>query len=256
MPTNTPNFKLIKPTQEEFYDVEVPNSNMDIIDRLLKGLQDAITSGATEKELTALKEALTSHMTDDIKHITDIERNKWSGKYSKPTNGIPKTDLDASLQESLSKVEKVGGESLANITLPNDTIKVDIANIDGYDYYEIFVEPLAVDGGTSNFILRFNDDASSSYFSNNTNASTGIALSGTTVINSGVGFNVLTISNNDASKWKMFNGIMTVASGTQQPLNVGGKWQNVTERINKISILHTGGGVIKAGSRIMVIGYK
>lgn len=256
MPTNTPNFKLIKPTQEEFYDVKVPNNNMDIIDRLLKEFQDAITSGATEQELTAIREALAMHLDDNIKHISDTERNKWNGKYSKPASGIPKTDLDSALQAALSKSEKIGGELLANITVPSDTLKVDIANIGGYDYYEIFAEPLAPDGGTQNFFLRFNDDASSSYFLNNTNASTGITLGGTTVTNSGLGFTVLTISNNDASKWKMFNGMNTVASGMQQPLNVGGKWQNVTDRINKISIVHTGGLVVKAGSRIMVIGRK
>lgn len=66
MPTNTPNFNLVKPTQEEFYNVDVPNNNMDIIDRLLKEFQDAITSGATEKELTVLKEALTLHLEDKL----------------------------------------------------------------------------------------------------------------------------------------------------------------------------------------------
>lgn len=40
MPTNTTNFGLIKPGQEEFYDVNVPNVNMDVIDSVLKEIQD------------------------------------------------------------------------------------------------------------------------------------------------------------------------------------------------------------------------
>ncbi|WP_222122591.1 phage tail protein [Bacillus sp. FJAT-22090] len=40
MPNKTTNFKLIKPLQEEFYDVDVQNSNMDILDNLLKDLHD------------------------------------------------------------------------------------------------------------------------------------------------------------------------------------------------------------------------
>ncbi|MEK3975499.1 phage tail protein [Psychrobacillus sp. FSL K6-1267] len=222
------------------------------------GVPDVKDASTTQKGIVQLSDVTNSTSTilaataNAVKKVYDIA----FAKYSKPASGIPKTDLDPALQTSLNKIEKIGGELLANITVPSDTVKVDIPNIGGYDYYEIFVEPLATDGGTSNFLLRFNDDASSSYFSNNTNASTGIPLSGIAVTNSGVGFNVLTISNNDASKWKMFNGMSTVYTGTQQPLNIGGKWQNVTERINKISVAHSGGAVVKAGSRIMVIGYK
>lgn len=65
MPTNTTNFNLIKPTQEEFYNVDVPNSNMDTIDGLLKALQDAINSGASAEDLSLLSGALTTHLADE-----------------------------------------------------------------------------------------------------------------------------------------------------------------------------------------------
>ncbi|MGE7977373.1 hypothetical protein [Psychrobacillus sp. NPDC093200] len=114
MPTNTPNFNLVKATQEEFYNVDVPNNNMDIIDRLLKELQDAISAGATEKELTALREVLAMHFADNIKHITNTERNNWNGKYVKPVLGIPKIDLEANVQTSLDRADTSIQESMRN----------------------------------------------------------------------------------------------------------------------------------------------
>ena len=64
MPTNTTNFNLIKPIQGEFYNVDVPNSNMDTIDQVLKALQDVINSGASEQELADLRLALEEHLTE------------------------------------------------------------------------------------------------------------------------------------------------------------------------------------------------
>ncbi|KQL17691.1 hypothetical protein [Cytobacillus solani] len=72
MPTNTTNFNLIKPGQDDFYDVSVPNANMDTIDGILKILQDAINSGATEQELAQIREELATHLADKANpHGTD-----------------------------------------------------------------------------------------------------------------------------------------------------------------------------------------
>ncbi|MGN7402725.1 hypothetical protein ACTHO0_22990 [Cytobacillus praedii] len=64
MPTNTTNFNLIKPGQDDFYDVSVPNANMDTIDGVIKTLQDAINSGATEQELAQIHQDLATHSAD------------------------------------------------------------------------------------------------------------------------------------------------------------------------------------------------
>lgn len=40
MSNKTPNYNLTKPTADDFYDVDVPNGNMDIIDAELKKLDD------------------------------------------------------------------------------------------------------------------------------------------------------------------------------------------------------------------------
>lgn len=59
MPTNTTNFGLIKPGQEEFYDVNVSNENMEIIDVELKRNADG----------------LTTHLADNISYATFIDRD-------------------------------------------------------------------------------------------------------------------------------------------------------------------------------------
>lgn len=64
MSTTTPNYNLIKPGQKEFYDVSVPNANMDILDGVLKTLQDAINSGATEQEIAEIRQELAAHLAD------------------------------------------------------------------------------------------------------------------------------------------------------------------------------------------------
>lgn len=66
MPTNTTNFSLIKPGQEDFYNVDIPNANMDIIDGVLKALQDALDSGASEQDLKVLSDALATHLAEDV----------------------------------------------------------------------------------------------------------------------------------------------------------------------------------------------
>ncbi|WP_432358824.1 hypothetical protein [Sporosarcina sp. UB5] len=73
--TNTPYFNLIKPGQNDYYNVEDQNKNMDTIDGALKALQGAINSGATEQELGEIRQEIAAHMADDTSHVryaTDI----------------------------------------------------------------------------------------------------------------------------------------------------------------------------------------
>lgn len=48
MPNKTTNYKLTKPLPEEFYDVEVQNTNMDIIDGQLKSISDKLENTYSE----------------------------------------------------------------------------------------------------------------------------------------------------------------------------------------------------------------
>lgn len=48
-----------------------------------------------------------SDLSDDANHrlVTDTNIQNWNGKYTKPNGGIPKTDLDTSVQASLDKAD-------------------------------------------------------------------------------------------------------------------------------------------------------
>lgn len=55
-----------------------------------------------------------SELTDDTTHriVTDAEKTTWNGKYSKPSTGIPDTDLSSGVQASLA---------LANTAIQSET---------------------------------------------------------------------------------------------------------------------------------------
>ena len=48
---------------------------------------------------------LDSHTSNTTVHITANERTAWNGKYTKPSSGIPKTDLASAVQTSLGKAD-------------------------------------------------------------------------------------------------------------------------------------------------------
>lgn len=63
-----------------------------------------------EKADTALQQhqdisALTAHVANNNIHVTADQKNMWSAKYNKPTDGIPKTDLASAVQASLNKAD-------------------------------------------------------------------------------------------------------------------------------------------------------
>lgn len=43
----------------------------------------------------------TNHVTDDNIHVSGPDRITWNGKYSRPFNGIPKSDLEGNLQTKI-----------------------------------------------------------------------------------------------------------------------------------------------------------
>lgn len=89
MPTNTKNFSLVKPTQEEFYNVDVSNNNMDIIDGLFtKHLADESThvyyaddTGTanakllTIPEITSYKKGMAIAFTNLVTSTGDVTIN-------------------------------------------------------------------------------------------------------------------------------------------------------------------------------------
>lgn len=91
MPTSTTNYRLIKPGQDEFYDVAVPNANMDSIDLNLKTLQDAISTGASEQELEILRQALAAHKAESMPHqftASDDKKYNYGFKTNAAKDGL------------------------------------------------------------------------------------------------------------------------------------------------------------------------
>lgn len=88
MSTNTPNYNLEKPNEEEFYDVNVQNGNMDKIDSAINALAVEVASGVTQEDLTAIDTKL-----DGINQGVD-EINGKSDQIKQNTETI-KTITDA-----------------------------------------------------------------------------------------------------------------------------------------------------------------
>lgn len=85
MAEQTINYGLGKPAPDEFYDVSVPNRNMEIIDSKMKELE---TKKAEEQDLTTLSNTL-SHITDGtaIKEMTlSSGINTVEGQLKSPVN--------------------------------------------------------------------------------------------------------------------------------------------------------------------------
>lgn len=61
----------------------------------------AISSGITSTQVTSY----SSHVSNNDIHVTTSDKSTWSGKYSKPSTGIPKTDLASAVQTSLDKAD-------------------------------------------------------------------------------------------------------------------------------------------------------
>ena len=112
MPNKTTNYKLNKPLANENIDIGVLNDNMDIIDAELtkksefSGSYNDLSDKPTIPDVSGKADAtaLTAHTRNTDIHVTASQKTAWSGKYSKPSAGIPKTDLASEVQASLNAV--------------------------------------------------------------------------------------------------------------------------------------------------------
>ena len=112
MPNKTTNYNLNKRLANENIDIGVLNDNMDIIDAELakksefSGSYDDLTNKPTIPDVSGKADttALTTHTGNSDIHVTASQKTAWSGKYSKPSAGIPKNDLASEVQASLNAV--------------------------------------------------------------------------------------------------------------------------------------------------------
>ena len=103
MATKTTNYNLTKPSYNESADISVINQNMDIIDEKMKEIENAIGGGGGASVTVDSELSTTSENPVQNKVITQELNGK--GTYSKPTGGIPKTDLASEVQTSLGKAD-------------------------------------------------------------------------------------------------------------------------------------------------------
>ena len=99
MATKTTNYNLTKPSYNESADISVINQNMDIIDEKMKEIENASGGGGGGSSVTVDSElSTTSKNPVQNKVVTQALNGK--GTYSKPTGGIPKTDLASEVKTS------------------------------------------------------------------------------------------------------------------------------------------------------------
>ena len=104
MATQTTNYGLKKPSYSDTADIGVINSNMDVIDAKMKEIDDKAGSGGGGTPVAVDSELSTTSENPVQNKVITQELSK-KGTYSKPTSGIPKTDLSNEVQTSLGKAD-------------------------------------------------------------------------------------------------------------------------------------------------------
>lgn len=76
MATNTTNYNLVKPSENEYYDINVSNSNLDIIDTEIKRVNDRLDSVSTDAQSTSFDNSDNGMEATNVQDA--IEENKTS----------------------------------------------------------------------------------------------------------------------------------------------------------------------------------
>lgn len=86
-----------------------------------------------------INQTLEQHITNSSIHVTPSDKTSWTNKYDKPESGIPKTDLEQSVQDILSNSDLVfESEKEALEYINNSTVELKGKNI-GVKENEIYL---------------------------------------------------------------------------------------------------------------------
>ena len=88
-------YKYNASTEEWIFEYELNNSSFT------SAQWAAINSAITANLVTQY----SAHVANTVIHVTATDKIEWSDKYDKPANGIPKSDLAATVQTSLGKAD-------------------------------------------------------------------------------------------------------------------------------------------------------
>ena len=81
MATNTTNYNLAKPSENEYYDINVSNSNLDIIDTEIKKVNDRLDSVSTDAQSTSFDNSSNGMEATNVQDA--IEENKQNIEANK-----------------------------------------------------------------------------------------------------------------------------------------------------------------------------
>ena len=142
MATKTTNYGLEKPDGTDFYDVDVQNSNMDIIDKQMKANANAITQLNSDKENKSNKifknNGASNDITIEFENIAEISKkcDKFPVLFWGTANGNPVlTQFLISLENS--HISQVITSNVTNsVTASIDWYTL---TVHGLSYYGFFV---------------------------------------------------------------------------------------------------------------------
>lgn len=98
MANNTTNYNLVKPSENEYYDINVSNSNLDIIDTEIKKINDRLDSVSTDAQSTS---------------------------FDNSSNGMEATNVQDAIEENKESIE-ANKTSILNLSNKTDKINADI----------------------------------------------------------------------------------------------------------------------------------
>ena len=108
MATNTTNYNLVKPSENEYYDINVSNSNLDIIDTEIKKINDKFDSVSTDAQSTSFDNSSNGMTATNVQDAIEenkqnIEANKTSILEIQSELGVNKTTL----QNNINAIREV-----------------------------------------------------------------------------------------------------------------------------------------------------
>ncbi len=102
MATETTNYKLIKPDEGEFYDIQVFNQNADKIDKTIKDMEGKIPTNSPPDlsgDIKKINENLAKKLNKRTTISTTIPASGWTGASAPYTVNITVTRLTGAADE-------------------------------------------------------------------------------------------------------------------------------------------------------------
>lgn len=149
MSTNTTNYNLVKPADNETADILVINANMDTVDAQLKTNADAITTKETpagaQAKADAVQANLVSHSADNVKHPTYAVTTGSANTYLVAALTVYNdgTGITVKINADSTGVSTLNGKGLKSVT-GNDITNLKSGGIYSFRY----------NSTTSNFIMQ------------------------------------------------------------------------------------------------------